>query len=183
MPFAILFAGAPRELAPGQPFQTDRQVVLSHEEAALSGLAIGWTWVGRITDHSDDALETYDPARRARFLIQDFIVPEAPAGQAVISYTLAIIAGAIVAQPTFGPAFVPVPMIVSMMQAQLALNAAGLLASVEAAVNSSSELTKIYWKTASNLHRDHPLVISLTAALGLTPAQVDDLFRAAILLF
>ena len=74
---------------------------------------------------------------------------------------------------------IPVPEIVSMMQAQLALNAAGLLASVETALAAGPAANRIYWNKASHLHRNHPLVLGLSSALSLTPAQVDALFVAA----
>jgi hypothetical protein len=81
------------------------------------------------------------------------------------------------------PVDVPDPIVVpgqvSKMQACLALHAAGLLDDVEAAVAGAGGTTAIYWANASYLHRDHPVVLGLATALGLTSAQVDDLFVAA----
>lgn len=75
------------------------------------------------------------------------------------------------------------PTTVSMRQARLALLGAGLLPQVEAAFDQMDEPDKsaatIEWEYATELRRDHPLVASLAAALGLTEQQVDDLFIAA----
>lgn len=73
----------------------------------------------------------------------------------------------------------PVPAEISMLQARLALAHAGLLAIVQTAISSADEQTQLYWEYASGLHRDHPLVATLSAALHLTSSQIDDLFRAA----
>jgi len=76
-----------------------------------------------------------------------------------------------------------VPSFVSMRQARLALLGAGLLPQVEVAFDQMDEPDKsaatIEWEYATELRRDHPLVASLAAALGLTEQQVDDLFIAA----
>lgn len=77
----------------------------------------------------------------------------------------------------------PPPSVVSMRQARLALLGAGLLPQVEAAFDQMDEPERsaviIEWEYATELRRDHPLVASLAAALGLTEQQVDDLFIAA----
>ncbi|MFY8164324.1 MAG: hypothetical protein ACOVKC_08820 [Brevundimonas sp.] len=82
--------------------------------------------------------------------------------------------------PVDVPDPVVVPAKVSMMQAQLALAGAGLLDDVETAIAGADTVTQIYWRTASDLHRQHPLVLTLAGALGLTSEQVDDLFIAAV---
>jgi hypothetical protein len=84
-----------------------------------------------------------------------------------------------------GQGFFPVPdppsvvTEVSRLQARLALNAAGLLASAEAAVAAADMATQIYWADASVFHRDHPLIAAIAGVLGLSDEQVDDLFAAA----
>jgi hypothetical protein len=65
------------------------------------------------------------------------------------------------------------------MQAKMALQNAGLLASVESTVAAGTEATKIYWADAPDFHRDHPVLLSLATALALSSAQVDALFTAA----
>jgi CRP-like cAMP-binding protein len=72
-----------------------------------------------------------------------------------------------------------VPQVVSRMQAKMALQNAGLLASVESTVAAGTEATKIYWADAPDFHRDHPVLLSLATALALSSAQVDALFTAA----
>lgn len=73
----------------------------------------------------------------------------------------------------------PVPPIVSMMQAELALIGVGKLDAVRAVVNAGDEATKSYWNRAYEIHRDHPLTNAIGAAVGLNSAAMDTLFRAA----
>lgn len=73
----------------------------------------------------------------------------------------------------------PVPQIVTRRQAKRALLAAGLLSTVETAVSGASAEVQIDWADALEFRRDNPTIAALAAALGLTSAQVDDLFRAA----
>lgn len=72
---------------------------------------------------------------------------------------------------------------VSRRQARRALLAADLLDDVEAAINALPEPARsaalIDWQDAAEFARDWPLLITLAAALGLSAAQVDDLFAAA----
>ena len=72
----------------------------------------------------------------------------------------------------------PVPSVVTMAQAQLALLAAGHLDAVEAAVAQMSREAQILWRKANTVVRDDPLLIELAALLGLTEADVDALFVA-----
>lgn len=80
-------------------------------------------------------------------------------------------------------AAVEVPDEVTMRQARLALLGAGLLDDVEAAIDAMSDPAKaaarIEWDYSNTLRRDHPLVTTLGAGLGLTSGQLDDLFIAA----
>lgn len=73
----------------------------------------------------------------------------------------------------------PVPAEVPQWQARRALLAAGLLASVEAAVAAASQDIQITWEYAPNIVRNSPFVTAMAGALGLTDQQLDDLFRAA----
>jgi hypothetical protein len=73
----------------------------------------------------------------------------------------------------------PVPTQVTMRQARLALNAAGLLSAVQAAVDAGDEATKINWEYASAVDRNDALVTTLAPAIGLTSAQLDALFTQA----
>ncbi len=78
---------------------------------------------------------------------------------------------------------VVVPDEVTMRQARLALLGAGLLDDVEAAIDAMSDPAKaaarIEWDYSNTLRRDHPLVATLGAGLGLSAGQLDDLFIAA----
>lgn len=77
----------------------------------------------------------------------------------------------------------PVPAAVTMRQARLALLGAGLLSSVDAAIDAMSEPTKsaarIEWEYSNELQRSNPLVLALGPALNLTSEQIDALFIAA----
>lgn len=81
------------------------------------------------------------------------------------------------------PAPEPVPEQVTMRQARLALLGAGKLAAVDAAINAMPEPAKsaarIEWDYSSAVQRHNGFVVQLGPALGLTDAQIDDLFRAA----
>ncbi len=72
-----------------------------------------------------------------------------------------------------------IPTIVSMRQARLALLQAELLATVDAAIAAGSEADQITWEYATEVDRNSPLVVNLSASLGLTEQQLDDLFTLA----
>jgi len=76
-----------------------------------------------------------------------------------------------------------VPQSVTMRQARLALHAAGLLTSVDAAIAAMPEPDKtaasITWEFAQTVDRGFGMVPQLAAALGMSDTQIDDLFIAA----
>jgi hypothetical protein len=80
----------------------------------------------------------------------------------------------------------PKPKVVTMRQARLALLARGLLDDVTTVINSlpspQKEAATIEWEYSAEVHKDKALVQSLAPALGLTLADLDDLFEEAILL-
>ena len=84
------------------------------------------------------------------------------------------------ALPEYVPEVVAVPEVVTMRQARLALLGAGLLAQVNTAVanmpGAEGDAARIEWEYAKEVRRDSPLVAALSAAFGLTDAQLDDLF-------
>ena len=86
------------------------------------------------------------------------------------------IVGEYVAPPPPPP---PVPDVVSRFQAKAALSAAGLLPAVEAALADADPLAQLAWAEAIEFRRQSPTILALATALGLTDAQVDDLFHAA----
>lgn len=71
------------------------------------------------------------------------------------------------------------PSVVSKLQAQLELNAAGLLDQVEVIMATKPREVQIYWAAVSDIHRDHPVVAELGADLELTSEQLDQLFIGA----
>jgi len=77
----------------------------------------------------------------------------------------------------------PVPQVVTMRQARISLSRAGLLPQVEqllgALEGQSGDEARIEWEYSQEVHRNKPFVVHLGAALGLSPAQIDDLFIAA----
>lgn len=77
------------------------------------------------------------------------------------------------------PPVAQVPQTVTMRQARLALSAAGLLASVQTAINAGSDAAKITWEYSSEVQRNNGLVPTMAASLGMTETQIDNLFIAA----
>ncbi len=176
-------AGAPVQLPRGEPFTTYHVIVATEQEAAWSFKPIGQRAAFEI-NHAPDALDRFSDAELARFTIQKVAVDDPPAGQRVASVTLIEVEGEIVADPVFEPVPPPpVPLVISRMQAKLALHAEGLLDDVDAAVAAAPREVQIYWAEVSELHRDHAILNQMTEALGWTSEQVDDLFRAAAAIF
>lgn len=70
-------------------------------------------------------------------------------------------------------------MVVSRFQARAALHGAGLLASAESAIAGADELAQMAWQDAQEFRRNSPTVAAIAGSLGLTEAQLDDLFRQA----
>lgn len=73
----------------------------------------------------------------------------------------------------------PVPQSVSMRQARLALLQIGLLSDVENAISQGSQADQITLEYATEVNRSDALVINMSAALGLSDAQLDALFTLA----
>ena len=87
---------------------------------------------------------------------------------------------------SIGPYVAPPPPQVEQVtayQAKIQLSRAGLYDSVVTTVNTSDnpEL-KIAWEVATSFERNSPFILSLQPELGLTDAQVDDLFQQASLI-
>lgn len=76
-----------------------------------------------------------------------------------------------------------VPAAVTMRQARLALLQAGKLSAVNAAIAGMSgaqgEAAKIEWEFSNEVQRAQPLIAALAPVLGMTPAQIDQLFITA----
>ncbi|OGS90870.1 MAG: hypothetical protein A2Z95_06285 [Gallionellales bacterium GWA2_60_18] len=109
------------------------------------------------------------------------IIPAAEGNRDYAEYQLWVRSGN---TPEPADPVIPVPpSTVTMRQARLAVLQSGLLATVNAAVanmpGAEGEAARIEWEFSATVERDRPLVQSLTAALGLTDAQLDDLFMLA----
>lgn len=102
---------------------------------------------------------------------------DAPQYQALMNQ----VAATYVAPP---PPVPQVPQAVTMRQARLALDAAGLLDGVEAAIAAIANpaqrrKAQIEWEFAADVQRNHGLVPTMATALGMTEAQIDALFMQA----
>jgi hypothetical protein len=76
----------------------------------------------------------------------------------------------------------PVPQTVSRFQARAALFLAGKLADAEAAVEAAAAdnpLIALAWREAIEWKRTSPALNALAAQIGMTGADVDNLFRVA----
>lgn len=72
------------------------------------------------------------------------------------------------------------PKVVTMRQARLALLQSNLLATVDTTIaTGTDEAMKIEWEYATEVLRDWDSLITLTTAMGMTSAQLDDLFLLA----
>ncbi len=72
-----------------------------------------------------------------------------------------------------------VPQTISMLSARRALRAAGLLDKINAAVVAAAPEVQDAWQFSNALDRRSPTVQALAAAIGLSGAQMDDLFIQA----
>lgn len=75
----------------------------------------------------------------------------------------------------------PPPLTVTPWQARTALAQQGLLDDIEALIDSlgPSNPAHIAWHYAERIRRDSPLIAALQSQIGLTDAQLDDLFALA----
>lgn len=75
----------------------------------------------------------------------------------------------------------PAPPEVTMFQARAVLLQAGLFDAVDAAMQALGNRSVEWqaWEYANHFTRHGPLVNAMAHSLGLTDAQVDDMFRAA----
>ena len=65
--------------------------------------------------------------------------------------------------------------VITPRQARLALHRAGLLDEVAAMLAADKEM-EIWWEYSLDIQRNHEMVIALGTQLGLTEAQLDQLF-------
>lgn len=163
----VTLPGAGRQAA---PLVSEEGVVYGHVETPDDmNVGEGHSWA-----------EALSSDQRASFGVEEVSQSERPTDALVLGYYLADQDGspALVwdTQPLPPP---QAPRTVSRMQAKLALNAAGLLDDVETAVAAASRAVQIYWAEVSEIHRDHPILLEMTSAMGWTETQIDELFMAA----
>lgn len=72
-----------------------------------------------------------------------------------------------------------VPQRVTRKQAKLALDDAGLLATVESVIATRPLREQLEWTDSLTFDRTSGALLSIASALGLTPSQIDDLFIQA----
>ena len=72
-----------------------------------------------------------------------------------------------------------VPQSVTRMQAMIAMNNAGLLPTIQNWVAGQNTTIQLEWANAGSFSRSSPLINSAAATLGITQAQLDNLFIAA----
>ncbi len=72
----------------------------------------------------------------------------------------------------------PVPQMLFARQFWLAIEDAGLTATVNAAVAAAPKRTQIEVAKATEIDRNWPTLLTLAAAMGKTPADIDAIFRA-----
>ncbi|WP_027670094.1 hypothetical protein [Rheinheimera baltica] len=77
-----------------------------------------------------------------------------------------------------------VPQSITRRQARQQLLLMGLLDNVDPTIavipdQTARRMAEIYWQDATDFERDNPYLLSIAAALGLTPEQLDDAFIAA----
>ena len=76
-----------------------------------------------------------------------------------------------------------VPQDVSLWQFRAAVALAGLKDAVDAAISALPDQQKIVatqkWEYGNTVRRNHQMITTLSAALGLTPEQVDNIFKTA----
>lgn len=72
-------------------------------------------------------------------------------------------------------------MVVSPLQASIALHNAGLLDAVETYINnpSTDATTKLAWNKATEFRRLSPMISTIASVLNITDTQLDNLFEEA----
>ena len=140
----------------------------------------------RVTDgtlHELDA-ETFDGmAESKKQILRAYVIEERPipsATQAVVD--AGVIVGEEDARQTWALRDLTADELrisVTPRQIRQALNAAGLRASVEAAVTAADQDTRDWWEFATSFESDHPVLLAMAGALGMSAEQVRQVFEIA----
>jgi hypothetical protein len=131
--------------------------------------------------HSGQVLTLWSEAELAAIDVYPVTDEPVPEGHVVTGSSLHWDGQTVTRVFTSEPAPPPsVPEIVSRFQARAALMLAGKLADAEAAVAASGDpLIALAWAEAVEWKRSSPALNGLAEAIGMTQADVDDLFRTA----
>lgn len=73
----------------------------------------------------------------------------------------------------------PIPTVVTMVQARLALHQMNLLEPVEIGISTLDRAAQIEWEFRATVQRDSVLVRAIAVGLKLTELQLDELFILA----
>ncbi|MGL4678315.1 MAG: hypothetical protein ACRCWC_02925 [Plesiomonas shigelloides] len=82
-------------------------------------------------------------------------------------------------EPPPAPPVITPPIIVSPRQIRQALTQLNLRTQVEAIVASGDQDTKDWWEFATSVEQNHPMVLAMATALGVTDEQRQVLFDLA----
>lgn len=102
-------------------------------------------------------------------------IPTDPANRDYQEYLEWLAAGGIPSPPPAAPVIIPD---LTPRQVRLVLTAYGLRSAVEAAVLAADQNTKDTWEFSTMIERSNPLLIAMAISLGITSAQLDQLFIA-----
>ena len=140
------------------------------------------TWITDEQDvrHPPAILSRWTAPERAAIGVYEVVDDPIPEGKVASGSTLEFTGTQVLRHFTLIDAPPPrVPPVVSRFQAQAALLAAGKLAAVKAAMAQASAFDKLAWEEAAEFRRSSPTLNTLATALGMTPAELDELFHAA----
>jgi len=127
-------------------------------------------------------MKQYQETENGSYTIEGMTIPAAEGNRHYRAMLVEIDAGEAEILPYVEPP-TPIPQVVTMRQARLALLSQGLLSSVESAIDTLEDPPKsevrIEWEYSQTVERDRPFVTLLGNALGLDKAGLDDLFTLA----
>lgn len=133
--------------------------------------------------HPGNVIDLWSAADLAAVGVLPIVDDAVPAGKVGINPTLALGIGQVLRHFGGYADEAPTPTVVGItitpVQGRLALLNAGLLDQVEAMVKGADRATQLWYDYATQWERTNPILNELGAALGLTSAQIDNLFTQA----